>query len=144
GNEFNNTIIGNEGNNTIVGGMGRDVLTGGGSGDVFVWTSTAETRQAANEADVVTDFNRLVGDQIAVNKIDAIEATAGDDAFQFAGVVDFQTKFFTGAGQIGYFTTATDTYILLNTKVDAGPIDFEEATIHLVGVHNPDLNWFAL
>ena len=144
GNEFNNTIIGNEGNNTIVGYGGRDVLTGGGSGDVFVWTSTAETRQAATDADVVTDFNRLVGDQIAVNLIDADPTIAGDQAFKFVGVVDFQTSFFTGAGEIGYFTTATDTYILLNTKVDAGPTDFEEATIDLVGVHNPDASWFAL
>lgn len=144
GNEFNNTIIGNEGNNTIVGYGGRDVLTGGGSGDVFVWTSTAETRQAATEADVVTDFNHLVGDQIAVNLIDADQTIAGDQEFKSVKFVDFQTSFFAGAGEIGYFTTATDTYILLNTKVDAGPIDFEEATIHLVGVHNPDTSWFAL
>src|SRR5262245_45202230 len=144
GNEFSQTIIGNAGQNTIVGGLGRDVLTGLGGGDVFVWTSTAETGLAATEADWIDDFNRPQGDLIAVNPIDANETVAGDQAFTFVGVVNFTNSFFTGAGQIGYFTDGTDTYILLNTRVDAGPVDYEEATIRLTGVHTPDASWFAL
>ena len=152
GNEFDQTIFGNDGGNTIVGEPARrrmgydglDVMTGNGGGDVFVWTSTAETRPAADQADVITDFDRSGGDLIAVNLIDANEAVAGDQAFTFVGVVDFGSNLFTGAGQIGYFTTATDTYILLNTRVDAGPVDYEEATIRVAGVHAVDASWFAL
>jgi Ca2+-binding RTX toxin-like protein len=145
GNEFNNTITGNDGVNTIVGGLGLDVMTGNGSGDVFVWTSTNETSLAGQEADVVMDFNRAGGDLLAFNPIDA-NATGGtnDDAFTFVGVVDVNAGgSFTAPGQIGYFTTATDTYILLNTEADAG-IDYQDATIRVAGVHTVDASWFVL
>jgi hypothetical protein len=60
------------------------------------------------------------------------------------GVIDVtQGGSFTAPGQIGYFTTGTDTYILLNTEVDAG-IDYQDATIHLVGGHLVDSSWFVL
>jgi len=144
GNEFNNTIVGNDGGNIIAGGLGQDTLTGLGGPDVFVWFTTAETKQAGNQADVITDFDRASGDLIGVHPIDANEMVAGDQAFNFVGVVDFASSFFTGPGQIGYFTSATDTFILLNTHVDAGPTDFEEATIRLSGVHTPDASWFIL
>jgi Ca2+-binding RTX toxin-like protein len=145
GNEFDNTITGNDGVNTIVGGLGLDVMTGAGSGDVFVWTSTAETGVAGAEADVVTEFNRAGGDLLAFNPIDA-NATGGtnDDAFTFVGVVDVNAGgSFRAPGQIGYFTTATDTYILLNTEADAG-VDYQDATIRVAGVHTVDASWFVL
>jgi hypothetical protein len=44
---------------------------------------------------------------------------------------------------MGYFTTATDTYILLNTEVDAG-VDYQDATIRVAGVHTVDASWFVL
>jgi Ca2+-binding RTX toxin-like protein len=145
GNEFNQTIIGNAATNAIVGGLGRDTMTGGAAGDVFVWRSTDETSLAGQEADVVTDFNRAGGDLLAFNPIDA-NAMGGtaNDTFTFVGVVDVtQGGSFTAPGQIGYFTTGTDTYILLNTEVDAG-IDYQDATIRVAGVHNVDASWFVL
>jgi Ca2+-binding RTX toxin-like protein len=147
GNEFDNFVVGNAGQNTIVGGLGIDSLRGNGGGDVFVWTSTAETLQAGDAADVVMDFNRLEGDLLALNPIDADGNGAnGDTAFTSVSPVDFTSSFFTGAGQIGYLTTATDTYIFINTVVNPGVdgIDYEEATIRLAGVHTPDASWFAL
>jgi Ca2+-binding RTX toxin-like protein len=144
GNEFDNTIIGNNGQNTIVGSSdadgggydGLDTMTGFGGGDTFVWTSTAETGVAGNEADVVTDFNRAAGDLLAFNPIDAdSNAGNGDTAFIFIG-----TDAFTAPAQINYFTTATDTYILLNTDGDTT----QEATIRLTGVHAVDASWFVL
>jgi Ca2+-binding RTX toxin-like protein len=144
GNEFDNTIIGNDGQNTIVGSSdtdgggydGLETMTGLGGGDTFVWTSTAETGVAGNEADVVTDFDRAAGDLLAFNQIDA-DATGGtaDDAFTFIG-----TAAFTAPGQINYFSTATDTFILLNTDADAT----QEATIRVAGVHTVDASWFVL
>ena len=135
GNEFNNTITGNAASNTIVGYMGQDFMTGGGGADVFVWTATAESGVAGAEADVILDFNHAIGDIIAVNPIDADTTIGGDQAFTFIG-----TAGFTAAGQINYFTTATDTYILLNTDGDA----VQEMTIRLAGVHAVDASWFAL
>jgi hypothetical protein len=120
-------------------------MSGFGGGDVFVWTSTNETRLAGQEADVVTDFNRAGGDLLAFNAIDA-NATGGtaNDTFTFVGIVDVtQGGSFTAPGQIGYFTTSTDTYILLNTEVDAG-IDYQDATIRVAGAHTVDASWFVL
>jgi len=147
GNEFNNTIIGNNGQNTIFGGFGLDVMTGGGNGDVFLWSSIAETAPAGDEADVITDFDRTAGDLISVHEIDADgDPTNGPQDFAFKGFVDFNTGFFDGAGEIGFFTTPTDTFILINTVANpnANGIDFEEATIHLTGAHNVDASWFVL
>jgi hypothetical protein len=108
-----------------------------------VWTSTNETRLAGQEADVVTDFNRAGGDLLSFNLIDANVAVAGDQAFTFVGIVDVtQGGSFTAPGQIGYFTTATDTFILLNTEVDAG-VDYQDATIRVAGVHTVDASWFV-
>jgi Ca2+-binding RTX toxin-like protein len=159
GNEFNQIIVGNDGQNTIVGSPagddvngdgvedydGLDVMTGAGGGDVFVWTSTNETTLAGEEADVVTDFNPAEGDLLAFNPIDADgDANNGDTQFTFVGIVDVtQGGSFAGVGQIGYFTTGTDTYILLNTEVDAG-VDYQDATIRVVGVHTVDDSWFVL
>ena len=144
GRDGNDVLKGGGGADTLIGGLGQETMAGGSGSDLFVWTSTAETLQAGDVADVVTDFNRLEGDLLGVNLIDANEAVGGDQAFTFVGVVNFASNFFTGAGQIGFFTTATDTFILINTQVDAGPVDFEEATIRLTGVHNVDAGFFVL
>jgi hypothetical protein len=89
---------------------------------------------------------RAEGDLLEFYQIDA-NATNGaqiNDAFTFVGVVgSFAAPWVTSPGQIGYFTTATDTYILLNTEVDAG-IDYQDATIRVAGVHNVDASWFVL
>jgi Ca2+-binding RTX toxin-like protein len=143
GNEFDNTIIGNATSNVLGGSSsvdsggfdGLDTFTGGFGGDTFVWTKTAETGVAGNEADIITDFSRAQDDVIALNPIDADETVAGDHAFTFIG-----TGAFTAAGQINFFTTATDTFIQMNTDGD----NFAEATIHLVGVHNVDASFFVL
>jgi hypothetical protein len=66
-----------------------------------------------------------------------------NDEFTFVGIVDVtQGGSFTAPGQIGYFTSATDTFILLNTEVDAG-VDYQDATIRVAGVHTVDASWFV-
>jgi Ca2+-binding RTX toxin-like protein len=135
GNEFDNEIHGNEGQNTIVGGMGRDFMEGRGGSDTFVWTTTAETGVAAEDADIVVDFNPGQLEFLIVSPIDADETVADDQEFTVIGTADF-----TGPGQIRYFTTATDTYILLNTDNDL----MQEATIQLAGVYAPQPGWFVL
>jgi Ca2+-binding RTX toxin-like protein len=111
-------------------------MTGRGGADTFVWTSTAETRVALAEADVVTDFNRSEGDLLSLFRIDADETVSGPvPPFAFVG-----TDPFTAPGQIRYFTDATDTFIQLNTDADMTP----EGTIRLVGVHAVEAGWFEL
>jgi hypothetical protein len=39
-----------------------------------VWSVTAKTGVAGNEADVITDFNRAAGDRIGVRAVNANEA----------------------------------------------------------------------
>jgi Ca2+-binding RTX toxin-like protein len=151
GNDFlhggggNDNLSGGSDHDSLFGGTGQDTLIGGSGGDRFVWWSTGDTRLAGQEADVVTDFNRASGDLLDFRFIDA-NATGGtaDDTFTFVGVVDVtQGGSFTAPGQIGYFTTGTDTYILLNTEVDAG-IDYQDATIRVAGGHTVDAGWFLL
>jgi hypothetical protein len=88
-------------------------MEGRGGQDTFVWRTTAETGVAAEDADVVLDFNPGQLEFLIVSPIDADETVAGDQEFTVIGIADF-----TGPGQIRSFTTATDTYILLNTDND--------------------------
>jgi Ca2+-binding RTX toxin-like protein len=127
GNDFlygdggNDNLSGGGDKDYLNGGPGQDTLIGGSGGDRFVWWFTDDTSVAGQEADVVTDFNRASGDLLNFYQIDANATGTIDDAFTFVGVVDVtQGGSFTAPGQIGYFTTGTDTYILLNTEVDAG------------------------
>ena len=136
-------LNGGAGDDLLVGGTGIDALTGGTGADVFAWNNVTESQAAGATADVITDFNRAAGDRIDLSAVDANDMLGGNQAFTFVGVVDFNTNNFTAAGQIGYFTSATDTYILINTRVDAGT-DFEEMTIRVSGVHTVDASWFVL
>src|SRR5262245_4989787 len=146
----NDYLDGGIGNDRLYGGLGQDWMLGGDGGDRFIWTSTAETQQAGDMADFVFDFDRSQGDVIDVSLIDAdANAGNGDTAFTLRGPVDFNSNFFTGAGQIGYLITTTDIYIFINTVVNpnANGIDFEEATIRLSREHTPgtpDASWFAM
>jgi Ca2+-binding RTX toxin-like protein len=87
--EFDNEIHGNEGQNTIVGGMGRDFMKGRGGQDTFVWRTTAETGVAAEDADVVLDFNPGQLEFLVISPIDADETVSGDQEFTVIGTADF-------------------------------------------------------
>jgi Ca2+-binding RTX toxin-like protein len=131
----NNTIIGNNGQNTLVGSYGKDTLTGNGGGDVFVWSAVEEIGWFNFDPDIVTDFNRPVGDLLAFNPIDADETVAGNQAFTF-----INTAPFTAPGQISWFTNGADTFIQLNTNADPTV----DGVIQVFGVHTVDATWFVL
>jgi Ca2+-binding RTX toxin-like protein len=136
GNEFNNTITANDGSNVIVGGLGLDIMTGRGAADTFYWTSTAESGDAPTMADIITDFDRVAGDLIALNAIDADTTVFGDQAFTFIGNGPF-----TAPGQIMVQTNGVDTtFIVLNTDADL----FQEAVIAVSGLQTVDASWFVL
>ncbi|HEY7384623.1 MAG TPA: hypothetical protein VH743_13220, partial [Beijerinckiaceae bacterium] len=81
----------------------------------------------------IHDFNFADGDRIRLAAIDANETVGGDQAFDFIG-----TAAFSAAGQIRFFTTGSETRILLNTDSDSSA----EAMIRVSGVHTPVDGWF--
>ena len=58
----NDRLIGGAGVDRLIGGAGRDVLVGGIGGDRFVFNSISE------RIDVISDFNRIQGDKIVINR----------------------------------------------------------------------------
>jgi Ca2+-binding RTX toxin-like protein len=109
GNDLANTIYGNAGANSLYGGdgadrldggagddrleggRGGDVLTGGAGADIFVFASPADLSEfvyrsdgAKFAPDTITDFT-AGQDRIDLAGIDAVAATAGNDAFTFIG-----------------------------------------------------------
>lgn len=117
-------LEGGAGGDTLTGGLDRDVLIGGTGADRFVfstWTDSA----AGLDRDTIRDFSHTQHDRIDLHLIDAIPATAGDDAFIFRG-----TGAFTGAGQIRVEATTGGLLVLANQDADATP----ELSIFLAGV----------
>ena len=100
GNEFSNKIIGNIGNNLIEGAAGADILTGGAGADLFVFGAVSDS--LVGTPDRITDFTQGV-DLIDLDAIDAVPATAADDAFSFIGAGAFTGS----AGQLRYVAGGT-------------------------------------
>jgi autotransporter-associated beta strand protein len=133
GDNGNDVLLGRNGNDRLEGGRGVDQLYGGLDLDTFVFNNTNETGVTTATADRIHDFNFADGDRIRLSAIDADETVAGDQAFDFIG-----TAAFTAAGQIRFFTTGSETRILLNTDSDSAA----EAMIRVDGVHTPVDGWF--
>jgi VCBS repeat-containing protein len=85
------TVTGTSGNDRLVGGFGADTVTGGAGADQFVFTAANDT------GDVITDFNRLDGDKIAL-------VNFGFDAADFGGTTARADGFWYSAG------TSTSTF----------------------------------
>jgi Ca2+-binding RTX toxin-like protein len=146
GNEFTNRIIGNAGNNILdsgggndrleggngndrlIGGLGHDEMTGGSGADTFVFLTSRDSEYALRSdgwkvlPDLIADFTSGQ-DKIDLSAIDAIDGTAGNDAFTFLG-----TQAFTGhAGELRYEVSGGHAVILADTDGNGGA-DFILAT----------------
>jgi len=88
GNSYANTLTGGDGADILSGGFGKDTLTGNAEADTFKFNYATESAIDTNR-DVVTDFLSSQGDKIDLSVIDAIPATAGDQAFNFIGTQAF-------------------------------------------------------
>ena len=110
GGDGNDTLIGGAGNDTLIGGAGRDSLAGGAGADRFQFAAGDLGTTAAN-TDFILDFSHAEGDRIYLSAIDAIAATAADDAFTFIGSNAFTRR----AGELrteasgSYWTVLGDT-----------------------------------
>ncbi|MBD2683250.1 MULTISPECIES: FG-GAP repeat protein [Nostoc] len=85
----NDSLVGGAGNDTLVGGAGSDRLTGGVGADYFLYNTNAAFVSSAIGQDTITDFNRLQGDKIILDKttFSAITSAAGTG---FSNASDFK------------------------------------------------------
>jgi Ca2+-binding RTX toxin-like protein len=142
GSSLADTLIGSAGANSITGGAGRDVLTGGAGRDSFIFVSMTDMTTNANATDTITDFRRGQ-DKIDLSTIDAISASAPNDAFLFRGTAEFGTN---ASGEIRFQRvdnagTRNDfTLVFLDTDADRTA----EGVIKVMGLHNFTASDFIL
>ena len=105
GDALHNGLQGGNGDDTLVGGGGIDRLTGGLGADHFTYLTLADA-PFGRSTDLITDFNRRVGDLIDLSAIDANGRLSGD-AFDFVGKALFSHK----AGELRTFTIANATFV---------------------------------
>ena len=105
--------IGSPGTDTIIANQAANRLTGSGGNDTFRWASNGDVGLGAS-ADTVTDFTRSA-DLVDLKGIDAITATAGDDAFTFVGSAAFSAT----AGQLRFEVVGNQTRLLGDVNGDA-------------------------
>ena len=112
-------LQGGAGRDVLRGGEGRDILTGGAGADVFTYTEIGDSPADPDKRDTITDFESGV-DQINLMGIDAIEETAGNDAF-------FIVRSFSGeAGELTIKAAAQAGVYWLRGDTDGdGAADFE-------------------
>ena len=134
GNGLANTLTGNGLANTLSGLDGADTPIGGAGADRFVFRLGDSGPDAASR-DVVTDFTKA-SDRLDLRQIDAIAATAADDAFAFIG-----TGAFTGvAGQLRYEAHAGG----VTVQVDTDGNGAADLTLDVLGLTSMAANCFLL
>ena len=145
GDDFANKLTGNGGldklkgrggADQLTGGASADYLTGGDGADSFDYNFITDSTVAKAGRDIIIDFNENATDKIDLSTIDAITGGGlANDAFTFmaAGPI-------TGLGQVKFATTATKTFVFINTTGSNAADMF----IELLGVHVLDAADFIL
>ena len=120
GNEAANRLSGGGGGDRIRGAGGFDVVLGDSGADVFVFDALADSRMSALRSDgkkvapdLLADF--VSGeDKIDVSAIDAIAATAANDAFTFIGASPFSGT----AGELRFEVRGSVAHLFLDVDGD--------------------------
>ena len=119
------TFRGDAAGNRFMGGDGRDIYTGGAGRDLFDFNTVNDSRVGASLRDLITDL--IVGqDRIDLAGIDADATRAGDQAFRWVGSTAFAAN---RPGEVGWFTSGTNTIIHANTDADSA----DEFQLQLTG-----------
>ena len=112
GSDKTDTFKGSSGDNEFLGGLGKDTATGGGGRDLYAFRSIKESPTGSGR-DVIRDF--VPGqDVIDVSTIDANSTVLGQQTFRWVG-----TAVPTGAAQLGYYVTGSNTIVRASTDADA-------------------------
>ena len=128
-------LKGGGGADSLTGGAGSDVLTGGSGADSFLFTDPTDFGPAGQE-DVITDFNRVEGDRIRLDQIDANSLLTGNQAFTWLGTGAFTHV----GGQLEYAAVGQDAMVYGDLNGD-GVADFQ---FRLLGVHTLQASDFYL
>jgi trimeric autotransporter adhesin len=100
------TLSGGIGDDRLTGGAGADILTGGAGADSFEFDDGDLPAASAPTLEVITDFNRVDGDLIKLEGIDAISGD-GDDPFAFIGTAAFSGV----SGELRYEVVGGNTFV---------------------------------
>jgi Ca2+-binding RTX toxin-like protein len=135
GNGYANYLKGEAGNDTLVGRLGRDVLAGGLGSDRFLYNGVTDSGTTEATRDVITDFVNGQ-DKINLSAIDAIAATAANDAFVLLARGTSVSA--VGTGHVGWYwldyaeVVNDKTILRINNDGDS----YIEMTIELRGLIN--------
>jgi Ca2+-binding RTX toxin-like protein len=123
----NDRLTGDNGSDKLIGGNGRDTMTGGTGNDIFIFRTVKEIR-----SDRIRDFT--TGDRVDLSGLDASQAEAGNQAFDFVG----DTAFSGTAGELRY--EALSDKLMLQGDVDGdGLADFSIIMTGLTSLQTSDL-----
>ena len=101
-------LYGAAGNDSLIGGAGKDFLNGGAGADLFIFDAVTDSPGGGSSSslDQIQDF--AVGlDRVDLRAIDANSVVAGDQAFQWLGMV----KFTGTAGELRFIHSGSSTIV---------------------------------
>jgi len=135
----NDVLLGGNGNDILNGGAGNDTMNGGAGFDIFDYNAITDSGAVIGVTDIIAGFQNVVLgagfiDRIDLSTIDANPLVVGNQAFGFSDVAP------PALGQVGWFNFAGNTFVRLNTDLDASP----EMLIQLNGIYNLDAVDFIL
>jgi len=140
GNAASNRITGGLGADTLSGLGGNDVLRGGGGADVLLGGAGTDRfvleQNALGASVTIADLDRSLRERIDLTLIDAIAATAEDDAFAFIGTAAFGGV----AGQLRW----TDHGASRRIEGDVNGDGAADLTVLVTAVGPVAANWFLL
>jgi len=129
------TLSGLGGSDLLRGGGGRDLLIGGDGVDRFLFDATS-LGTAATHAVTIQDLDRAAKERIDLVGVDAVAATAEDDAFAFIGSAAFSGV----AGQLRW----TDAGVQRRIEGDVNGDGVADLTILTAAAGPVTASWFLL
>ena len=121
GNGGHDILTAGKGADTLTGGAISDELYGGAGRDTFVYLSVQDSLPSSfGDYDVIGDFSHAEHDRIDLSKIDAVAATAKNDAFTFIGT----DRFSGAAGEVRYTVSHGDAHVYVATEASGYQMEF--------------------
>lgn len=130
----NDRLVGGNGADMLRGGAGRDTLVGGEGGDRFVFSALGDSGTPAPDMIIGFETGR---DRIELSALDADATLAGNQAFNFLGVLA-ANPLFSGAGDLWAVSTVGG--VTLRGDVDGdGTAEFELLVLGSAAITGADL-----
>ena len=140
GGTLDDTLGGDAGNDVLYGEAGRDTLRGGAGADKFAYAALSDSR-IGDGIDQIADFVRGV-DKIDLSQIDANAFTAGNQAFDWAGMSQPAARGGTVWGQ--HFATNGTNPEFVRVYADVDGDGTADMSIDVLGVSSLSAGDFVL